>query len=60
MTEQPIKVPTDKVRNMLVLAIIQLQEDKDIAAALESLKAAYAHAVPERRRLARPEGVTLH
>jgi hypothetical protein len=58
MTEQIFKANGSKIDKMVLLAELQLREDKDIAAALETLKVvrALAHAeVP-----VRPDGATLH
>jgi hypothetical protein len=60
MDEQPIKLQRDGLYNMLSLAELQLREDKDIPAALETLSALRAQHCKSPPRLARPKGTTLH
>jgi len=55
MEEQPIKIQRDGIRTMLRLAELQLREDKDIPAALETLSVLHKYVIQKRH-----DGTTLH
>ena len=55
MEDQPIKIQRADFRDILRLAELQLREDKDIPAALETLSVLHKYAIQSR-----PDGTTLH